>query len=142
MNKIKTRCYQCKKCNKLVYYQTNTEYETICKVCKNEMQLLWEHDYKPNNGLKAIKNNSKSKFNTEFHKNAKPVVECPYCHSANTKKISGFSKAGSMALFGIFALGKTSKQWHCNHCGSDFQAIIDTYFQMFYMCIYIKIVVE
>ncbi len=50
----------------------------------------------------------------------KPVVECPYCHSTNTKKISGVSKAGSVALFGIFAAGKVSKQWHCNSCGSDF----------------------
>ena len=52
--------------------------------------------------------------------NAKPVVECPYCHSKHTKKISNLSKAGSIALFGIFALGKTSKQWHCNSCNSDF----------------------
>ena len=52
--------------------------------------------------------------------NTKPVVECPYCHSKDTKKISNLSKAGSIALFGIFALGKTSKQWHCNSCNSDF----------------------
>ncbi len=51
---------------------------------------------------------------------APPTVECPYCHSKNTKKISGASKAGSVALFGIFALGKASKQWHCNNCKSDF----------------------
>lgn len=50
----------------------------------------------------------------------KPVVECPYCHSTSTKKISGVSKAGSVALFGIFATGKVSKQWHCNKCNSDF----------------------
>ena len=42
-------------------------------------------------------------------------VECPYCHSKDTKKISSLSKAGSVALFGVFALGKTSKQWHCNN---------------------------
>lgn len=47
-------------------------------------------------------------------------IECPYCHSKDTKKISNLSKAGSVALFGIFALGKTSKQWHCNSCNSDF----------------------
>lgn len=47
-------------------------------------------------------------------------AECPYCHSKNTKKISGFSKAGSVALFGVFAMGKVSKQWHCNQCKSDF----------------------
>lgn len=48
------------------------------------------------------------------------TVECPYCHSTDTKKISRLSKAGSVALFGVFALGKTTKQWHCNNCKSDF----------------------
>lgn len=47
-------------------------------------------------------------------------AECPYCHSKNTKKISGLSKAGNVALFGVFAVGKVSKQWHCNACGADF----------------------
>lgn len=47
-------------------------------------------------------------------------IVCPYCHSKDTKKISNLSKAGSVALFGVFALGKTSKQWHCNNCKSDF----------------------
>lgn len=48
------------------------------------------------------------------------TVTCPYCHSTDTRKISGISKAGSVALWGIFALGKTTKQWHCNSCKSDF----------------------
>lgn len=47
-------------------------------------------------------------------------AECPYCHSKNTKKISGLSKAGSVAMFGVFAVGKVSKQWYCNQCKSDF----------------------
>ena len=47
-------------------------------------------------------------------------VECPYCHSKDTKKISNLSKAGSVALIGVFALGKASKEWHCNQCNSDF----------------------
>ena len=49
-----------------------------------------------------------------------PTITCPYCKSTNTKKISGLSKAVSVGLFGIFALGKTTKQWHCNSCNSDF----------------------
>lgn len=49
-----------------------------------------------------------------------PVVSCPYCKSTDCKKISALSKAGSVALWGIFALGKTTKQWHCNKCKSDF----------------------
>lgn len=49
-----------------------------------------------------------------------PTITCPYCQSTDCKKISSLSKAGSVALWGIFALGKTTKQWHCNNCKSDF----------------------
>ena len=49
-----------------------------------------------------------------------PTITCPYCQSTDCKKISGLSKAGSVALWGIFALGKTTKQFHCNNCKADF----------------------
>lgn len=51
--------------------------------------------------------------------NTKPVVECPYCHSKDTSKISTTSKVVNTALFGFFGT-KRHKQWHCNQCGSDF----------------------
>lgn len=50
----------------------------------------------------------------------KPTVKCPYCGSTNTKKISFGTKAAHTALFGVFAVGKVSKEWHCNNCKSDF----------------------
>lgn len=50
----------------------------------------------------------------------KPIVECPYCHSRNTKKISTASKAVHTAVFGLFSLGRNSKNFHCNNCNSDF----------------------
>ena len=50
----------------------------------------------------------------------KPAIKCPYCNSTNTRKITTASKVGKVALFGIFAIGKTSKEWHCNDCKSDF----------------------
>ena len=46
-------------------------------------------------------------------------VICPYCKSADTKKISTLNRAVSVSLVGA-ASGKIGKQWHCNHCGSDF----------------------
>ena len=49
-----------------------------------------------------------------------PTITCPYCKSTNCKKISNLSKAGSVFLWGIFAMGKTMKEWHCNNCNSDF----------------------
>ncbi len=47
-------------------------------------------------------------------------VECPYCHSTDTKKITNTSKAVHTAFFGIFSVSRNSKQFHCNQCGSDF----------------------
>lgn len=47
-------------------------------------------------------------------------VECPYCHAANVRKITTTSKVVHTAVFGIFSVGRNSKQWHCNHCNSDF----------------------
>lgn len=48
------------------------------------------------------------------------MVHCPYCNSIDVKKISTTSKVASAALWGVFAAGKVSKQWHCNNCKSDF----------------------
>lgn len=56
---------------------------------------------------------------TEEGKPPKPEVECPYCHSHNTTKISGMSRWLSVGLFGIGSK-KVGKQWHCKSCGSDF----------------------
>jgi uncharacterized Zn finger protein len=47
-------------------------------------------------------------------------VKCPFCQSTDCKKISGASKFGKVALFGVFAAGSVSKTWHCNNCGSNF----------------------
>ena len=51
---------------------------------------------------------------------SKPTVECPYCHSTDTKKITNTSKAVHTALFGVFSVSRNSKNYHCNNCGSDF----------------------
>ena len=46
------------------------------------------------------------------------VPHCPTCNSTNINKISGLSKAGSVAMWGLFSR-KVHKQWHCNNCGSE-----------------------
>lgn len=46
------------------------------------------------------------------------VPKCPTCQSEDIKKISVTSKAGSVALWGLFSQ-KVKKQWHCNNCGSE-----------------------
>ncbi|MEY8338483.1 hypothetical protein AALB16_10750 [Lachnospiraceae bacterium 62-35] len=42
------------------------------------------------------------------------TVECPYCHSTNTKKITTSEK-----IFDTVGT-KRFKEWHCNHCDSNF----------------------
>lgn len=44
-------------------------------------------------------------------------IRCPNCHSGNVHKISVLSKAGSVALIGVFAMGKISKTYECDKCG-------------------------
>ena len=46
-------------------------------------------------------------------------IECPYCNSKDTKKISTTSKVVNTAVWGIFGT-KRHKQWHCKNCKSDF----------------------
>ena len=48
-----------------------------------------------------------------------PKVECPYCHSTNTKKIGWLERLGSAELWGLGS-SKIGKQFHCNNCGADF----------------------
>lgn len=44
------------------------------------------------------------------------TIECPNCKSTNVKKIGSLSKAGSVALFGIFSIGKLTKTYECKQC--------------------------
>lgn len=48
-----------------------------------------------------------------------PTIQCPYCHSTNTHKLSTASRGASTLMFGL-ASGKIGKQWHCDDCDSNF----------------------
>ena len=120
-DKIKILHYKCMKCNYNKDFLSNESINAKCKICGNEMIFDYSKNYNPNNGLKAIKNSRmKNDNNTEFIKKNKPTIECPYCHSTNTKKITNTSKAVHTALFGLFSISRNSKQYHCNSCGADF----------------------
>lgn len=60
---------------------------------------------------------SQFKYQCEQHKNEN-VPRCPTCGSTDIEKITGLSKVGSVALWGILSR-KVHKQWHCNSCGSE-----------------------
>lgn len=102
--------YECPKCKKRCYFDTSKLFETNCPVCNTKMKFEFNADCDTEREIKTTP--------TPLLK-VPPKVECPYCHSTNTRKISGISKATSVAFFGIFSQ-KVRKQWHCNNCDSDF----------------------
>lgn len=61
----------------------------------------------------------RTQVNQQKQQQESNVPKCPTCNSTDLKKISGLSKAGSVALWGVFAAGRTSKTWHCNKCGAE-----------------------
>lgn len=91
--------------NKIVMNYSIEKHEYICPQCNRTVGILTHEEEHKINMQKQLQQN---------------IPKCPYCNSTDLKKISGFSKAGSVALFGIFSVGKVSKQWHCNSCKSDF----------------------
>lgn len=97
--------------------------EEVIKKSPNFDQYLFEHRNEiiklKNDDMDAIMAHGRAVLEGR-DKGNRFNVKCPYCNATNVKKISGVSKGISVGLFGVFALGKISKQWHCNNCGSDF----------------------
>lgn len=97
---VKVYCKQCDKNTLFKIIGIGKTYVGQCSKCR---------------GYLDIKNND-----NYISVSSTPIVTCPYCHSTNTKKISTMSKASAVALFGVFAVGKVSRQWKCSNCGSEF----------------------
>ena len=87
--------------------------ENVIKSSPNFDQSAWDNRVNYQKTRKhyddILRNEIKEKSN---------VPKCPTCQSTNIKKISGLSKAGSVAMFGIFSQ-KVKKQMHCNNCGYE-----------------------
>ena len=113
--------YKCPKCKKLHFFDTSKPYSAICPVCNGELVFRLNPDcdteqaekYKDLPPLKDLTKDPDSPYYI-------PVVECPYCHSKRTHKISAFSKAVSLYYGDVYAIGRASKNWCCDACGSEF----------------------
>lgn len=106
-------CYMCPKCNQGHFFNKAEEFSTICPKCNVEMVCV-ESKFVS----KEQEEKREAELNRKFSQPV-PLVYCPYCNSVNTSKISTTAKVVNTALFGIFGT-KRHKQWHCNHCNSDF----------------------
>lgn len=84
-------------------------------------EMAEEKSYKRSYNKHKKQNNEFMKLKNNFSVSTptKPTVECPYCHSTNTKKISTFGRVFSTEFLGLGS-SKVGKQWHCNNCNSDF----------------------
>lgn len=106
-------CYMCSECNQMHFFNKESDFSTKCPSCNIEMVCVEE----------KCTSTEEDEMYERIQKSSitfSPTVTCPYCQSTNTTKISNLSKAGSVALFGVFAMGKVSKQWKCNSCKSEF----------------------
>lgn len=92
-----------------------TQIRVICKKCG----YIAEIDERTSLGKCPLCGKEQFEIIGTYQPKLRPIVECPYCHSTNTTKISATSKAVSTALFGIFGT-KRYNQYHCNDCKSDF----------------------
>ena len=100
-----------------------------CPNCKKEYSDELHYCLKCNYPLKHIEG-SKTVYREDYNQTHKEydnkerkknvTIKCPYCYSTDTKRITTTSKAVHTVLFGIFSIGRNSKNYHCNNCKSDF----------------------
>lgn len=121
--------YICPYCNnKLVdTFITENEFNLIEDVSDSDRQFLEAMiELKKNDPIEyqlkmsQFKANLKQQEQVQGSRAEENTIHCPYCNSTNVKKITTTSKAVHTAIFGIFSMGRNSKQWHCNDCKSDF----------------------
>ena len=109
INRIIEYCVACELNNKkmvLMHYDKEQDI-LICPECGHTLRFATpeeEAQIEQNRRLYEMQNENKPK--------------CPTCNSINIKKISGLSKAGSVAMLGIFSQ-KIKHQFHCNNCGYE-----------------------
>lgn len=114
---------ECGNCQKVYVFKKNNFYRWSSNFCACKIPFICPNC---NNGVEAnisINKRGYQEIKEAKHEEIKSqntcVPKCPTCKSTNIRKISGASKVGSVAIWGIFAAGKVSKQWHCNNCGSE-----------------------
>lgn len=107
--------YECSKCQEWYFFDTSKPFSKKCPICGEDLVFLLNDDCDTERVIPPPYDPTKDPKSPYYI----PVITCPYCKSTDTQKISGLSKVGSVALFGIFSQ-KVKKQWHCNNCKSDF----------------------
>ena len=119
-------CYECpiKICGeKLVDTCINSdEYDVITNVSKDVVFIEAMIDLKEKDPIEFQLKLSQFKTNLAAQDASEKIQDntpkCPTCSSKKIKKISGASKATSVALWGLFSQ-KVRRQWKCENCGYE-----------------------
>lgn len=126
---VELKCSRCKKVFEIdenlleIFEEIKSEYLIIRDGKQVECECGNVHPFQKMVFEGALQNNStKSRVSNSTSNRAaateQNVPRCLTCQSTNIKKISNLSKAGSVAMWGLFSQ-KVKKQWHCNNCGSE-----------------------
>ena len=121
---MKVITYMCKQCFEPHIFNENVESDFLCPKCGKKMMYFGteEIDAETKKVINRYEEQDRKDKNSSdtIIPSSTPIIKCTYCGSPNTKKITVGSKAVHTALFGIFSIGRNSKEWHCNNCNSDF----------------------
>lgn len=112
-------CYFCG--NKLIDSEfTEEEFKIIKKISCNKDFLQAMIDLKEKDIIEytAKLNQFKSQVIEQKNNETDNRPKCPTCGSTKLSKVSTISKAGSVALWGLFSQ-KVKKTWHCGNCGYE-----------------------
>ena len=132
-SKVTVTSYYCKKCGVSKFIRSiDPEFDGICKICGQPMEKGNTEPYNMSNKVPShLKNDyheAERKYRTTVLNNNPSAqtsrdnphaITCPYCGSANCKKISVGHRWLSTGLFGL-ASSDIGKQWKCNGCRSKF----------------------
>lgn len=123
---LKDNCYECPICQNQLEDTciTKDEYKIIDKISdditflKAMIKLKQDDIIEYQSRMSQFRSQLGQQKVVEEQKQESNIPKCPTCNSTNIKKISGLSKASSVAMWGLFSR-KIHKQWHCNSCGSE-----------------------
>lgn len=101
---------------------TSEEFHAIEKISSNLQFIRAMEDLKESDPIEFQLKMSQFKANTlqqeQIERKTDNRPKCPTCGSTKLSKVSTISKAGSVALWGLFSQ-KVKKTWHCSNCGYE-----------------------
>lgn len=103
-------------CNQLCYYDKFKEFCEDYVVLKDNETIICEDCGEPAEQIITRRPEYLEPCSQNEY-----VPLCPICHSPKIHRIPISKKVTRAAIFGIFALPKAGKEWHCDNCGSEFQ---------------------